>query len=61
MLIPTKSQIRKWYKQSGCEVIIHKDGHVEFRNPNEDQWRDGRYVEEYRSSDDTGSDIHIGR
>lgn len=53
---PTANDVRKHYKDQGCEVRIDREGHVEYRpdpdyHPGADgAWLEGRWVSEYRFS-----------
>jgi hypothetical protein len=43
----TTAQVRKHYKDLGCEVRITKDGHVTYRDYDGAMWLEGRWVSEY--------------
>ena len=52
----TAAQIRAHYIDQGIEVRISKDGRVTYRKDGE-QWREGRWVSEYRFAD---GQVHLG-
>lgn len=50
----TKTEIRNHYKDDGHTVRISRDGHVTFKRDGEGEWLEGRYVEEYKMTEEYG-------
>ncbi len=50
----TAAEVRSNYKADGHTVRISRDGHVEYKDGGDGPWLDGRWVEEYRISDEFG-------
>lgn len=50
----TPAEVRKHYVDAGHTVRISRDGRVEFKQDGEGPWLEGRWVSEYRVSDDHG-------
>ena len=50
----TTAEIRAHYKGEGHTVRISRDGHVTYKHHGDGPWLEGRYVEEYRVSDEYG-------
>jgi len=44
----TAAEIRQHYKSAGCKVRISQDGHVTYKPDGKGPWLDGRWVEEYK-------------
>lgn len=53
----TPAEVRKSYTDAGHTVRISRDGRVEFRSDGEGPWLEGRWVAEYRTSDDAGTHL----
>ena len=51
----TPAEVRKSYTDAGYTVRISRDGHVEFKRAGEGPWLEGRWVSEYRTSDESGT------
>ena len=50
----TTAEVRSYYKQAGHTVRINREGRVEFKRDGCGDWLEGRYVSEYRVSDECG-------
>lgn len=50
----TAAEVRKSYKDQGHTVRIDREGHVEFKRDGDGPWLEGRWVSEYRVSDEAG-------
>lgn len=50
----TAAEVRKHYKDAGHTVRISRDGHVTYKADGVGPWLEGRWVEEYRISDEYG-------
>jgi hypothetical protein len=48
----TAEQVRKDYQAQGLVVRISKDGHITYRHPAALNWSEGRWVSEYRVTED---------
>ncbi len=48
----TAAEVRKSFTAAGHVVRISREGHVEFKRDGEGEWLEGRWVEEYRVTDD---------
>lgn len=50
----TAAEVRKSYKDQGHTVRIDREGHVEFKRDGDGPWLEGRWVSEYRVSEEDG-------
>jgi len=50
----TAAEVRKYYKDRGDTVRISRDGRVVYKDGGDGPWLEGRWVEEYRASDEYG-------
>lgn len=50
----TPAEIRKHYTDAGHMVRISRGGHVTYKQGSEGPWLEGRWVSEYRISDQFG-------
>lgn len=51
----TAAEVRSHYKNAGHTVRISRsDGHVVYKDGGDGPWLEGRWVEEYRISDEYG-------
>jgi hypothetical protein len=53
----TADEVRQHYRVLGHECRISDDGRVEYRRHGEGPWLDGRWLSEYRVTDEIG--LHV--
>ena len=48
----TEDEIRRWYREQGQVIIVRRTGKILYRTPPDLNWSEGRYVSEYRMTEE---------